>query len=28
MREIQWCDSCNRFMCRACEDEIHTVDLP
>ena len=28
MNEIQWCDSCNRFMCRACEDEIHTVDLP
>ena len=28
MREIQWCDSCNRFMCRACEVEIHTVDLP
>jgi CBS domain-containing protein len=28
MREIQWCNSCNRFMCRACEDEIHTVDLP
>lgn|SRR5919197_1426012 len=26
--EIQWCDSCNRFMCRTCEDEIHTVDLP
>lgn len=26
--EIQWCDSCNRFMCLACEDEIHTVDLP
>jgi CBS domain-containing protein len=26
--EIQWCDSCNRFMCRVCEDEIHTVDLP
>ena len=28
MNEIQWCDSCNRFMCRDCEDEIHTVDLP
>jgi CBS domain-containing protein len=27
-REIQWCESCNRFMCLACEDEIHTVDLP
>ena len=26
--EIQWCDSCNRFMCLTCEDEIHTVDLP
>ena len=26
--EIQWCDSCNRFMCLACEDEVHTVDLP
>jgi CBS domain-containing protein len=26
--EIQWCESCNRFMCLACEDEIHTVDLP
>ncbi len=26
--EIQWCDSCNRFMCRTCEDEVHTVDLP
>ena len=26
--EIQWCDSCNRFMCRACEAEIHTIDLP
>ena len=28
MSEIQWCDTCNRFMCRTCEDEIHTVDLP
>jgi CBS-domain-containing membrane protein len=28
MNEIQWCDSCNRFMCRTCEDEIHSVDLP
>lgn len=28
MSEIQWCDSCNRFMCIVCEDEIHTVDLP
>ena len=28
MSEIQWCDSCNRFMCRACEVEIHSVDLP
>jgi CBS domain-containing protein len=27
-KEIQWCDTCNRFMCLACEDEIHTVDLP
>jgi CBS domain-containing protein len=26
--EIQWCDSCNKFMCLTCEDEIHTVDLP
>lgn len=26
--EIQWCESCSRFMCLACEDEIHTVDLP
>ena len=26
--EIQWCDNCNRFMCLACEDEVHTVDLP
>jgi CBS domain-containing protein len=26
--EIQWCDSCNRFMCIECEDEIHSVDLP
>lgn len=26
--EIQWCDSCNRFMCMACENEIHSVDLP
>jgi CBS domain-containing protein len=26
--EIQWCDSCNRFMCIACENEIHSVDLP
>ena len=26
--EIQWCDSCNRFMCLSCEDSIHTVDLP
>ena len=26
--EIQWCDSCNRFMCIVCEDEIHNVDLP
>jgi CBS domain-containing protein len=26
--EIQWCESCSRFMCIACEDEIHTVDLP
>jgi CBS domain-containing protein len=26
--EIQWCDSCNRFMCTTCEDEIHSVDLP
>jgi hypothetical protein len=22
--EIQWCDSCNRFMCLTCEDEVHT----
>jgi hypothetical protein len=28
MSEIQWCDTCNRFMCRTCEDEIHSVDLP
>jgi CBS domain-containing protein len=26
--EIQWCDNCKRFMCLACEDEVHTVDLP
>ena len=26
--EIQWCESCSRFMCIACEDEIHTIDLP
>jgi CBS domain-containing protein len=26
--EVQWCDSCNRFMCQTCDDEIHTVDLP
>jgi CBS domain-containing protein len=26
--EIQWCDSCNRFMCLTCEDEVHTIDLP
>ena len=26
--EVQWCDTCNRFMCRTCEDEIHTIDLP
>ena len=26
--EIQWCDSSNRFMCLACEDEVHTIDLP
>jgi len=26
--DIQWCDSCNRFMCLACEDQIHSVDLP
>jgi signal-transduction protein with cAMP-binding, CBS, and nucleotidyltransferase domain len=26
--EIQWCDSCNRFMCITCENEIHSVDLP
>jgi CBS domain-containing protein len=26
--EIQWCDSCNRFMCILCEDEIHSIDLP
>jgi CBS domain-containing protein len=26
--EIQWCDSCNRFMCIVCEDEIHSIDLP
>lgn len=26
--EIQWCDSCNRFMCMICEDEVHSVDLP
>ena len=26
--EIQWCESCSQFMCLACEDEIHTVDLP
>jgi CBS domain-containing protein len=26
--EIQWCESCNRFMCITCEDEIHTIDLP
>lgn len=26
--EVQWCDTCNRFMCRMCEDEIHTIDLP
>ena len=26
--EIQWCDSCNRFMCLSCEDEVHTIDLP
>lgn len=26
--EIQWSDNCKRFMCLACEDEVHTVDLP
>ena len=26
--EIQWCESCNSFMCIVCEDEIHTVGLP
>jgi len=26
--EVQWCESCNRFMCQTCDDEIHTVDLP
>ena len=26
--EIQWCESCNRFMCLPCEDETHTIDLP
>ena len=26
--EIQWCESCNRFMCIVCEDQIHSVGLP
>ncbi|HEY7108403.1 MAG TPA: CBS domain-containing protein [Nitrososphaeraceae archaeon] len=26
--EIQWCDSCNRFMCMTCENAIHSIDLP
>ena len=26
--EIQWCDSCGRFMCLSCEDAVHTIDLP
>lgn len=26
--EIQWCESCNRFMCIVCEEQIHTIGLP
>lgn len=26
--KVEWCPSCNRFMCIDCENEIHSVSLP
>lgn len=26
--QVEWCESCNRFMCMVCDNEIHGVSLP
>ena len=25
---VEWCDSCKKFMCVVCDNEIHSVSLP
>lgn len=26
--QAEWCEGCHRFMCMACDNEIHGVSLP
>lgn len=26
--KVEWCDSCKKFMCVVCDNEIHSVSLP
>lgn len=26
--KVEWCESCKRFMCAICDNEIHSVSLP
>ncbi|TLX85549.1 MAG: hypothetical protein E6L04_04960 [Thaumarchaeota archaeon] len=26
--QVEWCQSCNRFMCKNCDNEVHSVSLP
>lgn len=26
--QVEWCESCHRFMCVVCDNEIHGVSLP
>jgi recombinational DNA repair protein RecR len=26
--KVEWCYSCNRFMCNDCDNEVHSVSLP
>ena len=23
--QVEWCESCNRFMCKNCDNEVHSV---
>lgn len=26
--QVEWCESCKRFMCKNCDNEVHSVSLP